>query len=382
MNNKFKIALISNTSNFFNSFMINHVTELSKKYKLFICCNNASDLKKKLPRNISLADINFKREFNIFYDIISFFIIFLFFVKNKPNYSISFTSKLGLIVAITSFFARIPNRTHWFTGQIWANKKGISKIFFKTIDKIIFFLSHNVLVDSPSQKKFLLDQNIISNKKSTVLLKGSVGGVDTSRFKFNKSIRLKLRKKLLISKNTFVFLYLGRINKDKGVVDLVKAFERIQNNHDVKLIFVGPVEDKKILKSLKYKKKILHFDFSSNPENWFSLADILCLPSYREGFGTVVIEAASSGIPALCSNIYGLKDSIINHKTGFFHKAGSIEDIKKKMLYIIKNKKKIKKFGFFAKKRAKKYFEQSLITKKLLDFIYLKIIKNDNENLQ
>ena len=135
------------------------------------------------------------------------------------------------------------------------------------------------------------------------------------------------------------------------------------------LIFVGPVEDKKILKFLNYTKKTLHFDFSSNPEDWFSLADILCLPSYREGFGTVVIEAASCRTPALCSNIYGLKDTIIRHKTGFFHKVGSINDIKKKMIYIIKNKKLVKKYGYSARKKVLKDFEHSLLTKKLLKFI-------------
>ena len=118
----------------------------------------------------------------------------MFFIKNRPNYSISFTPKIGLIVAITSFFARTPNRTHWYTGQIWVNKKGLSKKFFKVTDKLIFFLSQNVLVDSISQKKFLLNKNIITHNKSTVLFKGSVGGVDISRFKFNKTTEQKLEK--------------------------------------------------------------------------------------------------------------------------------------------------------------------------------------------
>lgn len=104
----------------------------------------------------------------------------------------------------------------------------------------------------------------------------------------------------------------------------------------------------------------------------------MCLPSHREGFGTVVIEAASCGIPALCSNIYGLQDSIKENKTGFFHKASSVDDIKKKMLYIIKNKKIVKKYGMDAKKRALKDFEQQLIANKLLEFINLNIVKNEN----
>ena len=110
------------------------------------------------------------------------------------------------------------------------------------------------------------------------------------------------------------------------------------------------------------------------------MADILCIPSHREGFPAVVIEAASCGIPTLCSNIYGLHDSIIENKTGFFHKVKSINDIKKKMLYIIKNKKLVKKYGISAKKRVLKDFEQSLLSKKLLKFINSNIDKNENQN--
>ena len=105
----------------------------------------------------------------------------------------------------------------------------------------------------------------------------------------------------------------------------------------------------------------------------------MCLPSHREGFGTVVIEAASCGIPSLCSNIYGLKDSMINFKTGLLHKVGSKNDIKKKMLYIIKNKSLLRKYGYNAKKRVIKEFEQSLITKEFLKFINFNILLNDKK---
>ena len=369
MNKRFKIVLIANTSNFFNVFMLNHIEQLSKKYDLFICCNDADKLKKKIPRNVSLININFKRSISLFHDIAAFFITLFFFLKKRPNLSISFTPKIGFMVALASFAARTPNRIHWFTGQIWAKKKGFVRIFYKLIDRLIFTLSHNVLIDSFSQKNFLIIEKIVSSNKSTVLHKGSVGGVDVVKFKFDKKKRIRLRKKYSISKNTFIFLYLGRVNKDKGIVELIEAFQKIKKNLDVLLIFVGTIEDAKLTHLLKNKKKILYFNYTNSPEDWFSVADILCLPSHREGFGTVVIEAASCGIPTLCSNIYGLHDAVIDNKTGFFHEVGSIDDIKKKMLYIIKNKKLVKSYGISARKKILTDFEQSVITKRLLSFI-------------
>jgi glycosyltransferase involved in cell wall biosynthesis len=369
MNKRFKIVLIANTSNFFNVFMLKHIEQLSKKYDLFICCNDADKLKKKIPGNVSLINIDFKRNISLFHDIVAFFITLFFFLKKRPNLSISFTPKIGFMVALASFVTRTPNRIHWFTGQIWANKKGFVRMFYKLIDRLIFSFSHNVLIDSFSQRNFLITEKIVSSNKSIVLHKGSVGGVDVIKFMFNKKKRIKLRKQYSISKNTFVFLYLGRVNKDKGIAELIEAFQKIKKNLDVLLIFVGTIEDTKLTHLLKNKKKILYFSYTSRPEDWFSTADILCLPSHREGFGTVVIEAASCGIPTLCSNIYGLHDAVIDNKTGFFHKVGSIDDIKKKMLYIIKNKKLVKNYGISARKKILIDFEQSVITKKLLSFI-------------
>lgn len=369
MENKPKIFLISNTANFFSSFALKHIEELSKEYNLFVCCKNSFHLKELIPNNVTLININFKRGISLFHDIATFITTLFFFFKERPNFSISFTPKIGFIVLIASFITRTPNRLHWFTGQIWASKKGIAKLILKSVDKFIYFLSHKVLIDSISQRNFLIKHKVVSAKKSIVLNKGSLGGVNIKKFKFNNKIRNKLRKKLSINKSTFIFLYLGRINQDKGINLLLKAFKKISKENDVLLIFVGSIEDQVFRSKFKNQKKILYFNYSKNPEDWFSVADILCLPSYREGFGTVIIEAASCKTPALCSNIYGLKDSILEGKTGFFHKVGSIDDIKKKMLYILSNKKLIKKFGISARKRVVKDFNQSLITKKLLKFI-------------
>ena len=369
MSKKIKIVLIANTATFFKSFMLSHVKQLSKKYELIIICNDIDKLKKFVPNSVLLKNIKFKRGLNFFNDLISFFVTLFFFLVIRPDLSISFTPKIGFIVSIVSFFVRAQHRIHWYTGQIWVTKKGLPRILYKSIDKFIFSLSHKVLIDSLAQRKFLIREKVVSVDKSVVLHKGSVGGVDIKKFKFDIQKKVKFRRKFSISKNSFVFLYLGRINKEKGIIELIKAFNKIKDNHDVFLIFVGPIEDKIFLNFFIENKKILYFDFTNKPQDWFSLADVLCVPSHREGFGTVVIEAAACGVPTLGSNIFGLKDAIIEHKTGFFHKVGSISDIKTKMLLIIKNRKLVKKFGGLGKKRVLKDFEQSLVTKKFLNFL-------------
>lgn len=373
MKNKRTIAIISTTAFTISSFFLSHIKRLSKYYNLLIICNDVIKLKKKVPKDVLLYNLNFYRKPNFFIDIKTFLILTYLLLKIRPTLTLSISPKAGFLNSISSYLARIPYRIHWFTGQVWITKKGLAKNFYMIIDKLIFFFSKHVLVDSHSQRKFLISNNIISKKKSTVLLKGSVGGVNIKKFQFKYSDKIAKRKKFKILKNNFVILYLGRINKDKGLIDLIEAFKKIQNQNKIFLILVGPVEDDRIKNLIKDNKRIIYSGETSTPEKWFSIADIFCLPSYREGFGTTIIQAASCGIPALVSNIYGISDAVIKNKTGFFHKVGDVNDMKKKILYVIKNKNLVKKYGKNARKMVKINFDENLLTKKLCNFIKSKI---------
>ncbi len=373
MKQKLTIVLVSTTAFTIGAFMLNHIKKLSSYYDLLIFCNNATSLKKKVPSNVSLVNLNFHRKPNLIIDLKTFLILTYLMIKNKPSLTISLSPKAGFLTAISSFITRVPCRIHWFTGQIWITKKGLARKFYKIIDKIIFNLSLHVLVDSHSQRKFLISNNIISKKKSSVLLNGSVGGVNIKKFKFSNLDRITKRRKFNISTNDFVFLYLGRINKDKGIIDIIEAFHGIQKLHKAFLFLVGPIEDNDIKNLIKDNEKIIYEGKTFTPEKWFSVADIFCLPSYREGFGSTIIEAGSCKLPALGSNIYGINDAIIKNKTGFFHKPGNVNDIKKKMLFVLKNRNLLKILGQKARKRVELNFEENLLTTKLLEFFNSKI---------
>jgi len=369
MKKKQTIAIITTTASTINAFMLKNIKKLSNHFNLLIFCNDAVSLKKLVPKNVLLTNIKFTRRPNLIIDLNTFIILLYFLIKTKPYLTISISPKAGFITALSSFITRVSYRIHWFTGQLWVTKKGFSRFFYKTLDRIVFNLSHHVLIDSHSQKKFLISNNIISKNKSTVLLHGSVGGVNIKKFKFKKTNRNLLRKKLKISKNDFTFLYLGRINKDKGIIDLINAFKKIENFYRTFLVLVGPIEDTNIKNFITKNKQIIYVGETLVPEKWFSVADILCLPSYREGFGSVIIEAGSCNLPTLGSNIYGIVDAIEKNQTGFLHKVGNVTDIKNKMIFAIENKKLVKKRGQKARKRVENKFEENLIAKKFIEFI-------------
>lgn len=383
MDRKLKIAIVSTTSSVIKSFMINHIQTLNAKYAIFVYCRNADHLKILLPHNVVLTNINIKRKPDFFNDILIFLKLTKYFFTIRFDFCLSITPKAGFIAMLSSSITRIPNRVHWFTGQIWVNYTSFKCFLFEFLDKIIFKLSHHVIVDSISQRNFLINRNIISKKKSTTLHKGSVGGVDHNKFKFSLSNRYLFRSKLLIPKDAFVFFYLGRINRDKGIPELIQAYKKNIFNNNFFLVIAGPIEDESLKKLiLDIKRKIIYIGPINNPEKWLSIADIICLPSYREGFGNVIIEAASCQVPALASNIYGITDSMIPNQTGILHKAGNVKDIQKKMLYIINNKNLVRQYGKRSRRRVVIDFNQNLLSKKLLEFIdkRLKILNLYNNN--
>ena len=147
MKKKQTIALVAITASTINSFMLRHIKILSKDYNHLVFCNDTSLIKNKVPKDVLLTNINFKRKLNLIIDFISFLTMLYFFIKYKPNLTISITPKAGLITALSSFIARVSYRIHYFTGQTWVTKKGFVRFIYKTEDQIIFNLSYHFLMD-------------------------------------------------------------------------------------------------------------------------------------------------------------------------------------------------------------------------------------------
>jgi glycosyltransferase involved in cell wall biosynthesis len=350
-----------------DAFLYNHIKELSKFYKITVITNNKNKnfITGKL-KGITVIDIKFSRKINLFNDVICLFHLFTIFCTKKFDVVTTITPKAGLLGIFAAFFAFIPIRIHCFTGQIWATKFGWKRSFFKFIDKFINYMTTRNIVDGKSQYNFLLRENIISKKTSIVFANGSICGVDLARFKPNKDTRLLLRKSYGIPNSAFVFLFVGRLNSEKGINDLLSAFKKA-NLKSAFLILVGPDEENIFLKVKNVKNIIIH-EFSSSPEDFMASSNLLCLPSYREGFGNVVIEAAAAGTPSMISDIYGLCDSVIPNKTGLIHKVRDIDEMVKLLRMAHNNKLLIKKLGDNARLRVTKAFNSKLLTEHWVNF--------------
>ena len=363
MANRKSICFVATVEFAVSAFLLSHLKELSKYYDLTVIVNLKNPnflIDKKL--DIKLVNINFSRKINIISDLLSLVQLAYLFLIKKYDAVHSITPKAGLLAMIASFLTFTSVRVHCFTGQVWSTKSGLSRLFLKLIDKIIGNLSTQNIVDSKSQYDFLVKENVLNKDKALVLGSGSVSGVDLLKFKPNTKVKVTLRKKLKISPASFIFVFLGRLNSDKGIHDLINAFI----STDLKsayLLLVGPDEENISSKFKGNQSNIIFPDLISSPQDFLAVSDVLCLPSYREGFGNVVIEAAATGVPSIVSNIYGLSDAIVLNKTGLAHEPHDVQEITKLMKSLFNNRKLVMDLGKAAKKRAISEFDSKILVK-------------------
>ena len=376
MSNKETMAIIATSPLAIKFFLEFIISEFEKKYSIIIMTNTSDnhDILRTLTSRIKIIDIKIKREINLISDIRTAFILMKHLSAENISVVYSITPKAGFIGILVSKIMKVPVRIHNFTGQVWKTKKGLIKHVLKSIDRLIYLLSTRVIVDSHSQREFLINNNIIKRQKSIVIGDGSISGVDIDLFSPNQHVKQEIREQLKTKSDAIVFLYIGRLSLEKGIIELIKAYSRVADKiNNTSLWIVGPNETKinnfQQLYDIKYKDSIHFIPYTPTPERYMMAADICCLPSHREGFGSVIIESASCGVPAIGTKIYGLTDAIVHGVTGLLVEVKNIEDLSDNMILLAENSYLRKKMGKAARRRVVKSFDQRIVVKKLVDFI-------------
>ena len=383
---KEKICIIASSQMTINAFLLYHIEMLSKYYEVTIVANFPKTDMEETPGCLGLEHkIDIERKIDVVKDISALFHLWFYFMQNGFAATLSVTPKAGLLAVVAGFFAGVPVRFHWFTGQIWVTRDGLRRDFLKSLDRFVALLCNKVLVDGHSQQKFLRDEGVLGINKGIVLGRGSISGVDFNRFKVDRTCRDRVRNQLGISRDEVVILFLGRINTDKGILDLTSAFSSLaRKNAKVKLLCVGPDEEN-LLPAMKricrdVLDRVIFKGYTSEPEAMMNASDIFCSPSYREGFGSVVLEAAVCGLPSVVSRIYGLEGSVVENVTGLFFEPKNISEICDKLSLLCNNESLRLKMAEAAMARTLKHFSRDRITNELVQlFLGYVPIRGEND---
>lgn len=343
-------------------------------YNFFVACSPSENLS-KLSNSLEFTEVplSINRSISPIQDVKSILKLRKFILDNKIDVVVGHTPKGGMIAMMAAYLARIENRVYFRHGIMFETSKGIMRFLLKNIERTTGYLAHKVVCVSNEIKLISEKEKLNDRKKNIILGKGTCNGVDCN-VKYNPNNKREriddLRKNNAINEKDFVLGYVGRLVNDKGINDLIEAWEIVIKKYsNVKLLLVGPFEERDRVSDLTQNKiieynSIIHTGYVEDASDYYSIMDAFILPSYREGFPTVVLEASSMRLPILTTKATGCSESIIENVTGIFF------DIKKNKIadaisYIIDNPIRAKEMGVKGREFVTSNFEQ----KKIWDII-------------
>lgn len=369
-----KLCVVSTIATPLRVFMGPHIRALSTMYDIVLICDGTQDeVADLLNEHVRFVRCPIQRRISLGKDLACLLWLRRFFLREGFTAVHSIMPKSGLLGMLAARLTGVPMRFHAFTGQVWATRTGLIRMVLKNMDRLLAASASRLLTDSPSQRQYLIDQHVVTSNRIEVLAEGSICGVDTERFRRQNDVRQRIRQDLGISPDALVYLYLGRVTYEKGIPELLEAFVQVAAHApDAWLLIVGPSEadlDRSITAAaMETGQRIRRIGFTKTPEHYMAAADVFCLPSHREGFGTVIIEAAAAGLPAIASRIYGVTDAVIEGATGLLHSARNVAEIATLMAKLGDLPELRHQLGDAARSRAEKQFNEAKVVQALLDF--------------
>lgn len=328
-----------------------------------------------LPR-VTFHPIRISRPIAPLQDGIALVRLYRYFTRERFTIMHSTTPKAGLLCAVAAWLAQVPVRLHTFTGQAWVERRGLVRWISIAADRLIVRLNTCCYADSPSQRDFLLGRGIGSRQKLKVLGHGSLAGVELHRFRRETlaAAAADLRERLGMPASAQVIAFIGRVHRDKGIAELVTAFRGLAERFPkVWLVLVGPFETEgaplpaAVEHDLQHHPRIRAVGYDPAPEAYLALAELLCLPSYREGFANVVVEAGAMGVPTVGTRIVGLVDSVADGETGILVPTKDPIALQAALTRLLADDALRRRMGQAAQARAEALFDSHAVNRALLE---------------
>ena len=369
-NYKIKICYISSVDITIRFILINHIKFLKREgYDISVVCSPGDFVKEIKYQGIKVKTIKFKRKISPFYDLITFLKLYFYFRKEKFDIVHTHTPKPGLLGQLAAKVAGVPIIVHTIHGFYFQqNDSFLKKSFYIFIERIAAKCSDVIFFVNKEDMQTAIKKGICDFGS----MKYFGGGIDLSKFNFNKfseEFIVSKKRELKLPIDSKIIGIVGRLVKEKGYLDLFKAFKKIiEIFPNTMLLVIGPLELEKsdkfkpaIVKDYGIEKNVIFLGERTDANELYALMDVFVLPSYREGLGISIIEASAMERPIVATDIRGCREAVDNNKTGILVPVKNSEKLAQAIIYLLKNPDVAREMGKQGREKVLKEFDENMV---------------------
>lgn len=371
-----KICYVTTIHGTLQSFVLKTAEFLYQNagYDITFICNPDEAFQASLPEYIHFIPVPMERGISLS-GVSALFKLIKIFRKEKFDLVQYSTPNASLYASIAAKIAGIPVRLYCQWGIAYVGFQGFKRKIFKAVEKLVCRLSTWIEPDSSGNLNFSRSEGLYSDSKSSVIWNGSASGVSLEKFDIEQknNWREEIRQKYNIPDDAFVFGFIGRITRDKGINELFAASREILDiKPDAYLLLVGREEKTELLRPELYEwykshDRVIFCGSSNVVEQYLAAMDAYILPSYREGFGSVVVEAEAMGVPVIVTDIPGPTNAMLQDQTGMVVPKADTDALRKAMLKMMEDPAMGRRFGEAGHIFAANNFEQKQLFAYILE---------------
>ncbi|MEO6348103.1 MAG: glycosyltransferase family 4 protein [Aquaticitalea sp.] len=330
-----------------------------------------------MDEGIKTHVVEMSRSITPIIDLKSTYQLYKYFKKERPFIVHTHTPKAGTLGMFAAKLAGVPHRIHTIAGLPLLETTGFKRKLLDVVERFTYICATHVLPNSFALEKIILDNGFTNPKKLQVIGKGSSNGIDTAHYNsdlISEIDKSNLRRELNIAETEIVFIFVGRLVTDKGINELVNAFDELsKTDKNCKLLLVGPKEDNldpllpETENLILNNKHILEVGTIKDIRPYVCISHVLVFPSYREGFPNVVLQASCMDLPCIVTDINGCNEIIEHNVNGLIIPAKDQKSLLGAMQFMLDHPERQKEMSLHCRSRIVKNYQQEYVWKSLLE---------------
>jgi glycosyltransferase involved in cell wall biosynthesis len=347
-----------------------------KGYEVMVVSSAGEELRKAEREGVHTVTVEMSRDISPLRDVVSLWRLVRLMLRLRPAIANVGTPKAGLLGGLAAWMCGVPCRYYTLLGLRCETTTGLKLKVLLLTERIACACAHRVICVSESLRRKAIALGVVDANRTAVLASGSCNGMDAERFAPTAEAlqrARRIREELGIPANAPVVGFVGRLTKDKGISELVNAYLTLRRNiPELRLLLVGEMEEgdplpAEIRRAIESEPRIVSTGFVQDPADYYHAMDVLALPTYREGFPTVVLEAHSAGKPVVVARATGAVDAVIDGVTGILVPVGDAQALASALELVIRDRGLAVAFGSAGRERVLREFRRETVWEALAE---------------